>query len=214
MSRRGRWTRVVRSARALALRAPFGRAHNGLRLATGPLSGGLIMFVYGLHTHRRFDMAVGSGTNEPVNHKRAVHQRVGEFWGLLSGSGREHIRSRPQPILSDSEQRVRRQEGGSPKLLGDTQKRRAPRTFILGAPVLRKRTLGGAGQKLAPAAGLEPATKWLTATYSTIELRRSVSAQIQAQTTAFCGICQPPCRPSPGPPALSAAPPPLSPEAR
>jgi hypothetical protein len=27
--------------------------------------------------------------------------------------------------------------------------------------------------KLAPAVGLEPTTKWLTATYSTIELRRN-----------------------------------------
>ena len=29
-------------------------------------------------------------------------------------------------------------------------------------------------QKMAPALGLEPRTKWLTATYSTIELRRSI----------------------------------------
>ena len=29
-------------------------------------------------------------------------------------------------------------------------------------------------QKMAPAAGFEPATKWLTATYSTAELCRSV----------------------------------------
>ena len=28
--------------------------------------------------------------------------------------------------------------------------------------------------KMAPALGLEPRTKWLTATYSTIELRRSI----------------------------------------
>ena len=30
-------------------------------------------------------------------------------------------------------------------------------------------------KKMAPAPGLEPGTKWLTATYSTIELCRSVS---------------------------------------
>ena len=29
-------------------------------------------------------------------------------------------------------------------------------------------------KKMAPALGLEPRTKWLTATYSTIELRRSI----------------------------------------
>jgi hypothetical protein len=34
----------------LALRAPFGLAHNGLRLATGLLSGWLVVFVYRLHT--------------------------------------------------------------------------------------------------------------------------------------------------------------------
>jgi hypothetical protein len=38
----------------LALRAPFGLAHNGLRLATGPMSGGLMLLVYRLHTRRRF----------------------------------------------------------------------------------------------------------------------------------------------------------------
>jgi hypothetical protein len=51
----------------LALRAPFGLAHNGLRLTTGPVSGGLVMLVYGLHTRQKFEMAVGSGTNGPVN---------------------------------------------------------------------------------------------------------------------------------------------------
>ena len=33
-------------------------------------------------------------------------------------------------------------------------------------------------QKMAPAAGFEPATKWLTATYSTAELCRSVYHKI------------------------------------
>ena len=51
-------------------------------------------------------MALGSGTNEPVNHWRPVHQRVREFEGLLSGSGGEHIRSRPGPGFSVSEQRI------------------------------------------------------------------------------------------------------------
>ena len=31
------------------------------------------------------------------------------------------------------------------------------------------------GKKMAPAPGFEPGTKWLTATYSTAELRRSIS---------------------------------------
>ena len=34
---------------------------------------------------------------------------------------------------------------------------------------------GIGAKKMAPAAGFEPATKWLTATYSTAELCRSVS---------------------------------------
>ena len=33
-------------------------------------------------------------------------------------------------------------------------------------------------KKMAPAAGFEPATKWLTATYSTAELCRSVYAEL------------------------------------
>ena len=52
-------------------------------------------------------MALGSETNEPVNHWRAVHQRVGEFLGLLSGSETKHIRYRSDPIFSVSEQRIR-----------------------------------------------------------------------------------------------------------
>lgn len=52
-------------------------------------------------------MALGSGTNDPVNHWRAVHQRVREFRRLLSGSGREHIRSQPGPAFAVSEQRIR-----------------------------------------------------------------------------------------------------------
>ena len=38
----------------------------------------------------------------------------------------------------------------------------------------KKRSHQGAGKKLAPAPGFEPGTKWLTATYSTAELCRSV----------------------------------------
>ena len=78
-----------------------------LRLATGPMSGGLMLLVYGLHTRRKFEMALGSETNEPVNHWQAVHQRVGEFWGLLLGSEAKHIRYRSYPIFSVSEQRIR-----------------------------------------------------------------------------------------------------------
>ena len=35
--------------------------------------------------------------------------------------------------------------------------------------------IGSGCKKMAPALGLEPRTKWLTATYSTIELRRSIT---------------------------------------
>jgi hypothetical protein len=52
-------------------------------------------------------MALGSETNEPVNHWRAVHQRVGEFGGLFSGSESKRIRYRSDPISSVSEQRTR-----------------------------------------------------------------------------------------------------------
>lgn len=121
----------------LALRAPFGLAHNGLRLATGPLSGGLVMLVYGLHTRRKFEMAVGSGPNEPVNHKRAVHQRVREFGGLFSGSGRERIRSGPGPGFSVSEERTRprRRERRNP--LESTQNEDARPDAWSGVPVNR-----------------------------------------------------------------------------
>ena len=37
---------------------------------------------------------------------------------------------------------------------------------------------------MAPAAGLEPATKWLTATYSTAELRRIMEVTARAVTSA------------------------------
>ena len=51
--------------------------------------------------------------------------------------------------------------------------------FLLKCDFIKKRDLSWIsrkkGKKLAPAAGFEPATKWLTATYSTAELCRSVS---------------------------------------
>ena len=40
-------------------------------------------------------------------------------------------------------------------------------------------------KKMAPAAGFEPATKWLTATYSTAELCRSVQCQLIYTAISF-----------------------------
>ena len=40
--------------------------------------------------------------------------------------------------------------------------------------------MGNRGKKMAPAVGFEPTTKWLTATYSTAELCRSVVSSIIA----------------------------------
>lgn len=40
--------------------------------------------------------------------------------------------------------------------------------------------MGNGGKKMAPAVGFEPTTKWLTATYSTAELCRSVVSSIIA----------------------------------
>ncbi len=96
------------------------------------MSGGLMLLVYGLHTRRKFEMALGSETNEPVNHWRAVHQRVGEFWGLLSGSETERIRYRSDPIFSVSEQRMRprRRERRNP--LEWARKAKRPITCVTG----------------------------------------------------------------------------------
>jgi hypothetical protein len=53
-------------------------------------------------------MALGSEGDESVNHKQAVHQRVREFQGLLSGAERERIRYRSDPVFSVWKQRTRR----------------------------------------------------------------------------------------------------------
>ena len=47
-------------------------AHNGLRLATGSLSGGIVMLVFLLLTRRRFEMSVGSEGNPTVNRNGVV----------------------------------------------------------------------------------------------------------------------------------------------
>ena len=91
-----------------------------------------MLLVYGLHTRRKFEMALGSETNEPVNHWRAVHQRVGEFWGLLSGSEAKHIRYRSDPIFSVSEQRIRLAGWDRRNPLETAQKAKRPITRVTG----------------------------------------------------------------------------------
>jgi len=50
-------------------------AQNGLRLASGSLSGGLSMLVHYLLTRRKSEMAVGSKANGSVNQKGAVQEK-------------------------------------------------------------------------------------------------------------------------------------------
>ena len=56
-------------------------------------------------------------------------------------------------------------------MLGTEPSKKSKMSYILPSPAL-----GAISYKIkmAPALGLEPRTKWLTATYSTIELRRSI----------------------------------------
>jgi hypothetical protein len=94
-----------------------------------------MLFVYGLHTRRGFEMALGSGTNEPVNHWRAVHQRVREFWRLLSGSGTKHDVSHRDPV-SPFRNRERAHGGENAETLWNQRKTQTPgqmpgRAFVL-----------------------------------------------------------------------------------
>ena len=55
---------------------------------------------YGLHTRPRFEMAVGSGTNEPVNQRRLVHQRVRELKPLLAVYKKKWITMKATRVLN------------------------------------------------------------------------------------------------------------------
>jgi len=114
-----------------ALRAPCGCAHNGLRFATGSLSGGLSMLVHYLLTRRKFEMAVGSGSNLVVNWRRAVQERAREFAARFSANKRNR-----DGWLWTPESRLRTGERG-----GRPRNRRKPLLTRRYSKILKKLSL-------------------------------------------------------------------------